>query len=32
MKVFLILIVVAAIAGIDQLVKNTGGAIVAKIK
>jgi len=32
MTVFLILIVVAAIAGIDQLVKNTGGAIVAKIK
>jgi len=33
MTVFLILIgVVAAIAGIDQLVKNTGGAIAAKLR
>ena len=33
MTVFLILIgVVAAIAGIDQLVKNTGGAIVTKLR
>jgi len=33
MTVFLILIgVVAAIAGIDQLVKNTGGAIAAKFR
>jgi len=33
MTVFLILIgVVAAIAGIDQLVKNAGGAIVTKLR
>ena len=33
MTVFLILIgVVAVIAGIDQLVKNTGGAIAAKLR